>query len=174
MGCTPCPQPHSMHWGSCCPGCMVEMALLCRARIGKWWGEAGWAVTQTPGSSVQGPGELQPPPDPVIRCSAGPCRVTPSMAAPSSHSLINGTVGSSPTAWHPLPRKGVQRQVSPSLFPIPSSSIQLPLFPAAPKLTLSRCVMPGRDWCYTGHNLLQPLEHSWSIPVQPGTDFPAP
>lgn len=81
MGCTPCSQPHSMRWGSHDPGCMAEVALPCRAGMGKWCGEAGWVVPQTRGRSLQGPGELQPPQGPLIHCSVGLCRVTPSVAA---------------------------------------------------------------------------------------------
>lgn len=71
--------------------------------MGKQQGKTGWAVAQTPGRSMQGPRELQPPPwIPPTHCLAGPCCVTPSMAV-SHHSAPSLARGGPSLHGHPLP-----------------------------------------------------------------------
>lgn len=168
MGCTPCAPPHSMQWGKRNAGGRQRWrgAPPCRVGMGKRWGEAGRAVPQTLGRSLQGPGELQPPlgTPPPPHCSAGPRWVTPWMAAP--HHQHSGV----PPAWAPpCLGEALGRPVSfPSLPPLLSS----PSSPAAPpKLTppsrwSNRCYPRPLPAAATGIQ----SEHPRSTLRQPGTE----
>ena len=173
MGCTPCPPPHGMQWGSRDSGGWWGWrgAPPCRVGTGKRRGEAGWAVPQTPGKELAGSQRAAAPRgSPPALCPAGPCRVIPSMAAPH-HTAPSPAQRGPSLRGHPLPWRGAQRQVSPRLLPIPSSSAQLPLLPCCPQINPpSRCDAWERlvlHQAQPGHGPfpLQLLEDSRSIPA---------